>query len=111
MADWNNLASYRPPDPLVQEERGDGIKDWEKIKKDVLKRKKEGLLIGVGGECLFDRLYFLNQIKEVVNAMADPKGGFMMEASIYGGDVPLKNIEVICEAMEEYCFLEIKLQR
>ena len=45
-----------------------------------------------------------NQIKEVVDAMADPKGGFMMQAGIYGGDVPLKNIEVICEAMEEYCF-------
>ena len=251
LADWNNLATYQPPDPLVQEERGDGIKDWEKIKKDVLKKKKEGFLMGGGGERLFDRLYFLrgfenlmmdiatddphlpkliemlqeyelklvnqwlsigvdligfhtdigtqealmispakfrkylkpmfkkifqtcrnagthvalssdgclleivddliecgvsvhdpqlrantlkgivrvykgklcanvdldrqafpfarpteirDQIKEVVDVMADPKGGFMMQAGIYGADVPLKNIEAICEVMEEYCF-------
>ena len=45
-----------------------------------------------------------NQIKEVVDAMADPKGGLMLQAGIFGGDVPLKNIEAICEAMEEYCF-------
>ena len=45
-----------------------------------------------------------DQIKEVVDVMADPKGGLIVGTGIYGGDVPLKNIEAICEAMEDYCF-------
>ena len=45
-----------------------------------------------------------DQIKEVVEAMGAPEGGLMVAASIYGDDVPLKNIEAICEAMEDYCW-------
>jgi|YNPNPStandDraft_1061719.scaffolds.fasta_scaffold23248_4 uroporphyrinogen decarboxylase len=44
------------------------------------------------------------QIKEVVEVMGAPEGGLMLMAAIYGDDVPLRNIEAICEAMEDYCF-------
>jgi hypothetical protein len=43
-------------------------------------------------------------VKEVIDAMAMPEGGLMLAAGIWGADVPLRNIEAICEAMEEYCF-------
>ncbi len=46
-----------------------------------------------------------DQVKEVVETMASPEGGLMIKAGIFGDDVPLKNIEAICEAMEDYCFL------
>ena len=36
--------------------------------------------------------------------MGAPEGGLMVMAGIYGDDVPLRNIEAICEAMEDYCF-------
>ena len=45
-----------------------------------------------------------DQIKEVVDVMGAPEGGLMVMAAIYGNDVPLKNIEAICEAMEDHCF-------
>jgi len=43
------------------------------------------------------------QVKEGVEALNSPEGGLMMQAAVYGGDVPLENIEAICSAMEEYC--------
>jgi hypothetical protein len=27
----------------------------------------------------------------------------MMKAEVYGADVPLENIDAICQAMEEFC--------
>lgn len=251
LSDWNSLAVYQPPDPLTQEERGEEIRDWEKIGKDIAERKDSGLPAVGFGERLFDRLYFLRgfenlmvdiaiddphlpklikmleeyetrlvnkwlstgvdvmyfhtdigtqeslminpakfrryikpmfkrifqtcrkagvhvflssdgrlleivddliecgvslhdpqlrantlkgiagaykgklcanleldsqafpfatvaeirgQVKEVVDVMADPKGGLMLLAGIYDGNVPLKNIASICKAMEDYCF-------
>jgi uroporphyrinogen-III decarboxylase len=44
------------------------------------------------------------QIREVVEVMGAPEGGLMVMAAVYGDDVPLTNIEAICEAMEDYCF-------
>jgi uroporphyrinogen decarboxylase len=44
-----------------------------------------------------------DQVKEVIETMGDPKGGLMVFASI-SRDTPLKNIEAICNAMEDYCF-------
>jgi len=43
------------------------------------------------------------QVKEVVERLGSPKGGLMVLGEIYGGDVPLENIEMLSEAMEEYC--------
>lgn len=43
------------------------------------------------------------QVKEVVDRMAAPEGGLMIWAAISAADVPLRNIEALCEAMEDYC--------
>ena len=252
LADWNNLATYQSPDPMLKEERGDAIKDWKQIRKSLDDAKKKGFIAGGSGERLFDRLYFLrgfenlmvdiatddlhlpkliqlvedyemklvnawlplgvdvmyfhtdigtqealmispdkfrkyikpmfkrifqicrnskthvylssdgchleivddliecgvsvhdpqlranggakgiakaykgklcvdvdldrqsfpfvkpeelrNQVKEVVDTIGSPEGGLMIKAGIFGGDVPLKNIEAICFAFEEFCF-------
>lgn len=45
-----------------------------------------------------------DQIKEVVDVMAEPEGGLMLSAGVWGADVPLTNIEAICAALEECCF-------
>jgi len=66
LSDWNNLATYRPPDPLVKEERGDEVNNWKKIKKDILLRKENGLLTAGNGERLFDRLYFLRGFENLM---------------------------------------------
>ncbi len=44
-----------------------------------------------------------DQIKESVERLNSPEGGFMMKAEVSGTNVPLENIEAICEAMERYC--------
>jgi len=43
------------------------------------------------------------QVREVVEKLGFPKGGLMVFGQIFGGDVPLENIEALCKAMEEYC--------
>jgi hypothetical protein len=43
------------------------------------------------------------QIKEAVEKLYLPEGGLMMKAEIFGNDVPLSNIEAICQAMEVFC--------
>ncbi|MBI4532043.1 MAG: hypothetical protein HY709_11055 [Candidatus Latescibacteria bacterium] len=43
------------------------------------------------------------QIKDVVDVMGAPEGGLMVMGSVYGAEVPLENVEAICEAMEDYC--------
>jgi len=44
------------------------------------------------------------QVKQVVDVMASPEGGLMISASVSASDVPLRNIEAIVEAVDEYCF-------
>jgi hypothetical protein len=44
-----------------------------------------------------------DQVASAVDALADPRGGLMIMAAIYG-DVPLRNIAALCEAFEELCF-------
>lgn len=44
-----------------------------------------------------------DMIRRVIDVMHDPRGGFGMCASIYG-DVPMRNIEEICNTFEEHCF-------
>ena len=57
LADWDALATYRPPDPRLKHERGD--RDWDAIRKNIGERRANGRLISGDGERLFDRLYFL----------------------------------------------------
>ena len=44
-----------------------------------------------------------DQVQQAVDALAEPEGGFMIFASVSGDDVPLRNIEAMCEAFERYC--------
>jgi len=45
-----------------------------------------------------------DQVTEVVDVMADPKGGLMISGSVWGADVPLANIETLCAVIEDCCF-------
>lgn len=46
------------------------------------------------------------QVKEAVEKLNSPEGGLMVFADIYGADVPMENIEAICQALEEFCLGE-----
>jgi hypothetical protein len=37
-----------------------------------------------------------------VDVLSDPRGGLMVLAAVYG-EVPMENIEAICEGFERYC--------
>ena len=43
------------------------------------------------------------QVRNVVDEMRCPEGGVMLMAYIHGANVPLRNIEAMCEAMLDYC--------
>jgi uroporphyrinogen decarboxylase len=43
------------------------------------------------------------QIKRAVEMLNSPEGGFMMKAEISDTNIPLENIEAICNAFENYC--------
>lgn len=43
------------------------------------------------------------QVKEVVEKLASPAGGLIVWGAIYDANIPLENIEALCDAMEEYC--------
>ena len=45
-----------------------------------------------------------DEIREVVDVLAEPEGGLMLSAGVWGRDVPLANVEAICQAIEECCF-------
>jgi hypothetical protein len=44
------------------------------------------------------------QVQEAVERLHSPEGGFMVFAAVTDDNTPLRNIEAICEAFEEYCF-------
>jgi uroporphyrinogen decarboxylase len=44
-----------------------------------------------------------DQVRRVVEAMDDPRGGLMIDARFYG-PVPWRNVEALCESLEEFCF-------
>jgi len=44
------------------------------------------------------------QVKEVVDSMALPEGGFGLNVAVYGNDVSLSNISALCEAIEDFCY-------
>lgn len=73
LEDWNALAQYRLPDPLVSNERGDDPKDWQKITADLEKRKQEGKVVFGNGERLFDRLYFLRGFENLMFDFAEER--------------------------------------
>ena len=44
-----------------------------------------------------------DQVRQAVDELADPRGGLMLMAQVYG-EVPLRNIHALAEALEEFCF-------
>lgn len=44
-----------------------------------------------------------DQIRDAVEALDSPEGGFMMFAAVCDGDTSLENIEAMCTGMEDYC--------
>ena len=46
----------------------------------------------------------MDQVAASVETLSAPEGGLMLLAAVYGDDVPLANIEAICQALEKYCF-------
>jgi hypothetical protein len=43
-----------------------------------------------------------NQVETVVNRLSEPEGGLVMMVHVYD-ETPLKNIEALCQAIEEIC--------
>lgn len=43
------------------------------------------------------------QIRQAVDQLSLPEGGFMMKAEICDAAIPLQNIEAICQAMDDFC--------
>ncbi len=43
------------------------------------------------------------QIRKSVEVLGDPRGGLMMKAAVSGTNVPLENMEAICQSMENHC--------
>lgn len=44
------------------------------------------------------------QVEEAKKELNYPKGGLMIQGSVFGTDVSLENIEAICAALEKFCF-------
>ena len=43
-------------------------------------------------------------VREVVGELAAPEGGLWIDTNLMTTDVPMENLEAICEAYEAYCF-------
>jgi hypothetical protein len=46
------------------------------------------------------------QVKEAVERLSLPEGGLMIFADVRDANIPLENIEALCEAGEEYCLAQ-----
>lgn len=68
LADWSALASWSPPDPATQSERG--VRDWHAIRSHVAAARARGDLVWGDGERLFDRLYFLRGFENLMTDIA-----------------------------------------
>jgi len=65
LSDWKSLNTYKPPDPLKEDDYFED-QDWDEIKRSIEKRKKKGLLTwGNGGE-LFTRLWYLRGFENLM---------------------------------------------
>jgi hypothetical protein len=64
LADWSALDTYRPPDILTKEERGN--RNWEHAQRNIEEARKAGHLTGGNGDRLFDRLYFLRGFENLM---------------------------------------------
>jgi len=71
LTDWNKLKTYKPPDPLVQDDRGPA--NWEKRAKQIKKDKEMGHLTigGLPHGFFFMRLYYLRGFQNLMIDIAD----------------------------------------
>jgi len=71
LADWANLATYRPPDPMVQAERGTA--NWDKARENLERAAQESRLTsgGVPHGFLLMRLWYLRGFENLMLDMAD----------------------------------------
>ena len=79
LADWSALKTFRPPDPVIQDERNP--RDWAKIEQDYAELKAKGMLRWGWGERLFDRLYALRGFENLMIDIAtdDPRLAELVE--------------------------------
>jgi hypothetical protein len=84
-------------DPQVRANTIDGIRDHYKGKLCAHVDIDEQMLPFCSPKDIDD------QIKEVVNKIADPRGGLLIFA-IHSHDIPLENIEAVLNAWEQHCF-------
>lgn len=71
LADWSNLETYKPPDPLVQSDRAPA--NWEKRVQEIEKDKKVGHLTigGLPHGFFFMRLYYLRGFENLMIDIAN----------------------------------------
>jgi uroporphyrinogen decarboxylase len=67
LSEWSALTTYKMPDPLLFDERGSVMKDWDQARQDVETRKIQGKIASGNGERLFDRLYFLRGFENLMS--------------------------------------------
>jgi hypothetical protein len=83
LADWKDLATYRPPNPLegTLDEVSQGASaylqgktepmKWSEVDASVSEQKRQGGLVAGDGEKLLDRLYFLRGFENLMMDFAD----------------------------------------
>lgn len=76
LADWKRLETYEFPDYALKTERES--RDWKKIKTDIENKKRNGELIFVYGDRLFDRLYFLRGFENLMIDIAEDNPNLIM---------------------------------
>jgi len=71
LVDWSNLETYKPPNPLVQGDRG--LANWEKRTQEIEKDKKECHLTigGLPHGFFFMRLYYLRGFENLMIDIAN----------------------------------------
>jgi len=73
LEDWNGLATWQPPDPLVEDDRG--LQDWDEACARLQEAKAEGW-IAIGGlphGFLFMRLFYLRGFENLmIDLVTDP---------------------------------------
>ncbi|NLV73298.1 MAG: hypothetical protein GXY52_01235 [Chloroflexi bacterium] len=71
LADWANLATWRPPDPHHYTERG--TIDWPSVRASLAGQRERGELRNGYGERLFDRLYALRGFENLMLDFAEQR--------------------------------------
>ncbi len=66
LANWDALATYELPDPLVNDNTMFGERNWEQIQAQVAAQKQRGEPTEGFAGCLFDRLFYLRGFENLM---------------------------------------------